>query len=314
MKLPLFPPQASTTAASVDHLFWALTLLSAALMLIIFGPMIYFLFKYRRGKTADRSLVTAPTMKIEITWTVIPLLIVIGIFVWASDIYYSMAHVPQRAVEIHVIGKQWMWKVQHPEGNREINELHVPVGQDIKLVMASEDVIHSFFLPAFRIKQDVLPGRYRSEWFHATRPGTYHLFCAEYCGTSHSRMVGNLVVMTPAEFANWLSIGKPANTLAQEGERLFRELGCSGCHMGSQQIRAPRLEGLYGKPVALQGGQIVRADEKYIRDSILLPNLQVTAGYEPLMPTFTGHITEEELLQLIAYIKTLGAPAGGEQR
>jgi len=313
MKFPLFPPQASTTAVSVDRLFWALTGMSVVILIIVFGVMFYFLFKYRRGKPANREPVRVPTLKIEVTWTVIPLLIVIGIFIWASGIYYSMAHVPQHAVEIHVVGKQWMWKVQHPEGNREINELHVPVGQDIRLIMASEDVIHSFFLPAFRIKQDVLPGRYRSQWFHATRPGTYHLFCAEYCGTSHSRMIGSIVVMPPAEYANWLAAGKPANTLAQEGERLFRELGCSGCHMGSTQIRAPRLEGLYGKPVALQGGQFVRADEKYIRDSILLPNSQITAGYEPLMPTFAGHVTEEELLQLIAYIKTLGTAPGGQQ-
>ena len=313
MTFPLLPPEASTAAASVDRLFWALTLLSALLLIIIFGPMIYFLFKYRRGKSADRTPVNAPTLKIEVTWTVIPLLIVTGIFIWAAGIYYSMARAPSHAVEMHVVGKQWMWKVQHPEGNREINELHVPVGQDIKLIMASEDVIHSFYLPAFRIKQDVLPGRYRSEWFRATRPGIYHIFCAEYCGTSHSKMTGHLVVMSPADYAAWLSTGQPANTLAQEGERLFRELGCSGCHMGSPQIRAPRLEGLYGKPVALQGGQVVRADEKYIRDSILLPNLQITAGYESLMPTFAGHITEEELLQLIAYIKTLRAATSRPQ-
>jgi len=314
MKFPLFPPQAATTAAQVDSLFWALTGLSAFLMLIIFGPMIYFLFKYRRDKQANRVLRDAPTMKIEVTWSLIPLAITMGIFVWGASIYYSMARVPPNAVELHVVGKQWMWKMQHPEGNREINELHVPVGQTIKLLLASEDVIHSFFLPAFRIKQDVVPGRYTTEWFRATKAGTYHLFCAEYCGTSHSRMIGQIVVMPPAEYEKWLAAGRPQSTLVQGGERLFRELGCSGCHMGSTQIRAPRLEGLYGKPVPLQGGQIIRADEKYIRDSILLPNSQVTAGYEPLMPTYAGHVSEEELLQLISYIKSLGAASSEERR
>ncbi len=313
MTIPLLPAQASTTAVQVDFLFWALTLLTAVIMVVIFGPMFYFLFKYRRGKIVDRVMPDLPTNRIEITWTVIPLVIMIGIFIWGASIYYSIARVPPDAVELHVIGKQWMWKIQHPEGNREINQLHVPVGQTIKLVLASQDVIHSFFLPAFRIKQDVLPGRYRTEWFRATKPGVYHLFCAEFCGTAHSRMVGELVVMPPDEYARWLASGRPSSSLVQDGERLFRELGCSGCHMGSTQIRAPRLEGLFGKPVALQGGQIVRADEKYIRDSILLPNQQITAGYEPLMPTFQGHISEEELLQIISYIKTLG-PQFPEER
>ena len=210
-------------------------------------------------------------------------------------------------MEINVIGKQWMWKVQHPEGNREINELHVPVGRNVKLTLASQDVIHSFFLPSFRTKMDVVPGRYTTEWFQATKIGSYHLFCAEYCGTKHSGMVGRVVVMDPADYEDWLTKGQPGPTLVQEGERLFRELGCSGCHLGSSIVRAPPLEGLYGKPVPLQSGVIVIADEGYIRDSILLPNNQVTAGYEPVMPTYQGHVTEEEILELIAYIKSLGS-------
>jgi len=234
-----------------------------------------------------------------------------GVFTWGANIYYNMARVPADALEINVIGKQWMWKVQHQEGNREINELHVPIGRAVKLTLASEDVIHSFYLPAFRVKQDAVPGRYTTEWFEATRAGTYHLFCAEYCGTAHSRMIGRLVVMDPAEYEEWLSTGHPGDTLVKAGERLFRELGCSGCHMGSTQVRAPPLEGLYGKPVPLQSGEVVRADEKYIRDSILLPQSQVTAGYEPVMPSFQGHITEEQILELIAYIKTLGTKQAG---
>jgi len=306
MTVPLFPPQASTTASQVDSLFWVLIVLSAFILLIVFAPMFYFLFKYRRRKSENRVWPNLRATQIEITWTLVPLALSIGIFIWSASIYYSMARVPSDAVELHVVGKQWMWKIQHPEGNREINELHVPVGQTIKLVMASQDVIHSFFLPAFRIKQDVLPGRYREQWFRATKTGTYHLFCAEYCGTAHSRMIGHVIVMEPDDYQKWLAAGRPTETLAREGERLFRELGCSGCHEGNGPIRAPRLEGLYGKPVPLQGGQIVRADDKYIRDSILLPNLQISAGYEPLMPTFQGHVSEEQLFELIAYIKSLG--------
>jgi cytochrome c oxidase subunit 2 len=200
-----------------------------------------------------------------------------------------------------------MWKIQHPEGNREINELHVPVGRIIKMNLASQDVIHSFFLPAFRIKRDVIPGFYTTEWFKPVRVGTYHLFCAEYCGTQHSGMIGRVIVMKPEEYAAWLASGRPGTTLAQAGEKRFRELGCSGCHMGSSIVRAPPLEGLYGKPVPLLGGQVVIADEGYIRDSILLPAAQVTAGYQPVMPTYQGRINEDELLELIAYIKSLGS-------
>jgi cytochrome c oxidase subunit II len=307
MKFPLLPPSASTLSPRVDALFWFLVGLSAFFMLLIFVPMAVFLFKYRRGNPANRRPVQLPTLKIELTWTLIPLVLLLAIFYWSASIYYSMAHAPSGAREMNVIGKQWMWKVQHPEGNREINEIHVPVGRTVKLTMASQDVIHSFYLPAFRIKQDVVPGHYLGEWFTPTKIGVYHLFCAEYCGTAHSKMIGRVVVMSPQDFENWLSSGRPSESLAQSGERLFRELGCSGCHMGNAQIRAPRLEGLYGRAVPLANGQVVRADEGYIRDSILLPQSQIAAGYEPLMPTFAGRVSEEELLELIAYIKSLGA-------
>jgi cytochrome c oxidase subunit II len=307
MKFPLFPPSASTLSPRVDALFWFLVGLSALFMLLIFVPMAIFLFKYRRGNPANRKPVRLPTLRIELTWTLLPLVLLLGIFYWSASIYYSMAHAPAEGREIHVIGKQWMWKVQHPEGNREINELHVPVGRTVRLTLASQDVIHSFFLPAFRIKQDVVPGHYFRQWFTPTKPGIYHLFCAEYCGTAHSRMIGRVVVMEPGDFENWLAAGKPSESLAQSGERLFRELGCSGCHMGNAQVRAPRLEGLYGRAVPLANQQVVRADEGYIRDSILLPQAQIAAGYEPLMPTFAGRVSEEELLELVAYIKSLGS-------
>ncbi|MDB6064253.1 MAG: cytochrome c oxidase subunit 2 [Pedosphaera sp.] len=293
-------------APKVDALYFGLVALSAVMLAIIFLPMFYFLYKYRRGNKADRSPLTIPTWRIEITWTVIPLFIVIGFYCWGSTLYFEIQRPPTKAMEINVIGKQWMWKLQHAEGNREINQLHVPLGETIRLTLTSQDVIHDFAIPAFRLKQDVLPGRYVTEWFKATRLGTYHIFCMEYCGNSHSAMGGDVIVMAPAAYQEWLAKGRPPETIVQSGERLFRVMGCSGCHVGNSQIRAPHLEGVYGKPVPLQGGQFVLADEKYIRDSILLPQSQIVIGYEPVMPTYAGHVSEEELFQLIAYIKSLG--------
>ena len=293
-------------AVQVDRLYIGLVLISALYLALIFLPMLYFLFKYRRGHKANRAPIRIKTWKIEILWTVIPFLMMLGLFGWAADLYYQIERVPAGGLEAVVVGKQWMWKIQHAEGNREINELHVPLGQTMKLTMTSEDVIHSFFLPAFRVKQDVVPGRYVTEWFRPTKTGTYHIFCAEYCGTDHSLMGGSIIVMNPADYQAWLDAGRPADTLAASGEKLFRQLGCSGCHMGSSIIRAPRLEGVYGKPVPLQGGPVVFADDQYIRDSILLPASQIAAGYANVMPAYAGRISEEELLQVIAYIKSLG--------
>jgi len=305
MKFPLFPEQASTVAAQTDYLYFALTLLSALMLLVIFIPMVYFLFKYRRGKPANRRPVRVPTFAIEVTWTVVPTFLMMGFFAWAANHYYTIERAPPHAMQINVVGKQWMWKIQHPEGNREINELHVPVGRVVKLTLASQDVIHSFFLPEFRIKQDVVPGRYTAEWFQASRIGTYRLFCSEFCGTQHSAMKGRVVVMDPAAYEQWLTRGTPGNTLAQAGEQLFRELGCSGCHVGASVVRSPPLSGLFGKPVPLQSAEVIIADEGYIRDSILLPNKQIAAGYQPLMPSYQGRVNEEQVLELIAYIKTL---------
>ena len=305
MSFPFLPTAASTGAARVDALYLALTGLSLLVLGVVFLPMVYFLFKYRRGHPADRRAMHLPTLKIEITWTVIPFLISIGLFAWGAQAYLRMEIPPSDTLEINVIAKQWMWKIQHQEGNREINELHIPVGRPVKLTLASEDVIHSFYVPAFRIKQDVVPGRFTTEWFQPSRVGDYHLFCAEFCGTDHSRMIGTIHVMPRPQYAQWLRSGSVGGTLAQAGEKLARELGCTGCHAGNGTVRAPRLEGLYGKPVPLQDRTVVVADDKYLRDSILLPALQVVAGYEPVMPTFQGHIGEEELVKLIAYIKSL---------
>jgi len=308
-----FPNAATELAGKVDWLFLGLILISTFYMALIFGPMIYFLFKYRRGKKADRSSIRIHTWKVEVVWTVIPFLMMMGLFGWAADLYYQIERPPADALEAFVVGKQWMWKLQHAEGNREINELHLPLGQTIKLTMTSEDVIHSFFIPAFRIKQDVVPGRYVTEWFRPAKIGTYHLFCAEYCGSDHSLMGGNVIVMKPEDYAAWLVAGAPRDNLAAAGERLFRDLGCSGCHVGSSVMRAPRLEGVYGGPVPLASGDVAIADDQYIRDCILLPASQRVAGYSPLMPTFQGRVSEEQIIQLIAYIRSLASKRPPEE-
>ncbi len=310
MTVPLVPPQASSAAASVDALYAFLTATSFVFVVLIFGPIAYCMYRYRRGHTADRTPLGIPTMRIEVTWTIVPLFLAMGMFVWGARSYFDMERPPADALEIHVVGKQWMWKLQHPEGIREINELHVPVNRDVKLVLASEDVIHSFFVPAFRVKQDAVPGRFTTEWFRPVEVGDFHLFCAEYCGTDHSRMVGTIHVMSGPNYAGWLAGRKSGDTLAQQGARRFREFGCSGCHLGSPAVHAPRLQGLYGRPVPLADGQIVTADERYLRDSILLPQKEIAAGYEPIMPTFQGRIGEDELFELIAYIKSEAGDRG----
>jgi cytochrome c oxidase subunit 2 len=311
MSFPIFPDEASKVAQQTDYLYWGFICLSLLVCLIVFGPITYFVFKYRQGKETDRRPVRLPELKIELTWTVLPMLLMMCFYVWGARQYFNIEQPPPGAMDINVVGKQWMWKVQHPEGNREINQLHVPLGRSIKLTMASQDVIHSFFLPAFRIKQDVVPGRYTTEWFKANRLGTYHLFCSEFCGTSHSMMTGQIVVMEPAAYEAWLIRGQPGSTLAQAGEKLFREVGCSGCHIGNSVIRAPPLEGLFGKPVPLNNGQVVIADEAYLRDSILFPAKEIVGGYTNAMPSFQGRLNEEELLLLIAYMKSLGAQHSG---
>jgi cytochrome c oxidase subunit 2 len=308
MRFPLFPDQASTTAAQVDYLYFFLIAVSVFFLVVIFVPMVFFMFKYRRGNPANRAPLRISTTKIEATWTVIPLLLAMGIFGWGAHVYFQIQVPPTEALEINVVGKQWMWKLQHQNGQREINELHIPVGRAIKLTLASEDVIHSFFIPAFRVKQDVVPGRFVTLWFQPARVGKFHLFCAEYCGTEHSKMIGTIHVLPPAEYEAWLTRGGDHETLAQSGARLFGSVGCSGCHADNSTVRAPRLEGLYGSLVPLENGRFVRAEDRYLRDAILLPLAEITAGYEPLMPTYQGQLTEDELFLLIAYVKSLANP------
>jgi cytochrome c oxidase subunit 2 len=312
--VPLFPEQASSFAWRVDLLYTFLVGISIFFSGLIFFLLVFFAVRYRRRSEDEQPRPILGSFRLEVLWTAIPLVLVMVIFAWGARLYFTTALPPDDAMEIYVVGLQWMWKVQHQEGQREINELHVPVGRPVKLIMTSQDVIHSFYVPAFRMKMDVVPGLYTTTWFEASKTGSFHLFCAEYCGTAHAGMVGRIVVMKPTDFENWLSGGRSAEPLARAGERLFQQLGCSGCHRVHGTVRAPLLEGLYGKAVALQGGDTVIADESYIRASILTPQRQIVAGYEPVMPSYQGQISEEGLLQLIAYIKSLAGEGQPGQR
>jgi len=273
--------------------------------------MVLFAVRYRRGSAASRTVPDAHAherkmRRIEIVWTVVPLVLFLAMFVWSANVYYEVVRVPKDALPIYVVAKQWMWHAEHPGGEREINELHVPSGRPVELLMTSQDVIHSLSVPAFRIKQDVLPGRYTTLSFTANRPGEYHLFCTQFCGASHSHMVGRVVVMEPADFEGWLSARANVPTMAARGAQRYRELGCSGCHGAQAAVRAPKLEGLFGRPVQLRDGRSVLADERFIRDAVLLPSENVPAGYESNMPSFRGQIGEEELLEIVEYVKSLG--------
>jgi cytochrome c oxidase subunit 2 len=304
------PEQASTLAPHVDHLLYAVTGVTAAVAIAIFATIIVLGIRYRAGSNVPRDHDIAAAQararrRLELAWTLTPLLLFLGAFAWGARLYVLRAQAPANAVEVFVVAKQWMWKLQHSGGQREIDELHVAVGQPVRLVMTSEDVIHSFFVPAFRLKQDVLPGRYTEMWFTPTEAGRFHLFCAEYCGTDHAHMGGEVVVMAPQDFENWLSAHRTGPDMATRGEALFRAYGCSGCHGRNAVVHAPDLGGLFGRPVPLSDGTVVTADERYIRDSILLPLKEIAAGYEPIMPSFAGKIGDDEILDLIAYIKSL---------
>lgn len=324
MNFPLFPEAASTIAGEIDALTLAWIAISAFFSLLIAVLILYFFVHFRRravgetGSTADIK-----TLPLELTWSIIPLIIALVMFAWGVKVFFHTARAPADAVEYWVTGKQWMWKIQHPEGVREINTLHVPLGQTVRLTMTSEDVIHSFFVPAFRVKADVLPGRYTTVWFTPTRTGTFHLFCAEYCGAEHSMMGGKVVVLEAEEYERWLETGQAGPTMRASGAELFQQLACDTCHLqgegeaAGRVPRAPSLEGIYGREIVLASGRSVIADETYIRESIINPQAKVVAGWQPIMPTFKGQVTEEQVNALVAYIKSLGAegdvPAGGEE-
>ncbi len=310
--LPLFPTGASTMAGKVDALYLALIAISGLVVTVIAVLIIVFGVRYRRRAPDQSGVRVVPSLALEIGWTIIPLVVGLVMFVWGANVYLAQARPPAETLDVYVVGKQWMWKFQHPAGQREINELHVPVGRAVRLTATSEDVIHSFFVPAFRMKADVIPGRYTTLWFNATKPGEYHLFCAEYCGTQHSGMIGRVVVMEPNEFQAWLGGGAAEGSMASQGQKLFQDLACNTCHLDTGQGRGPSLQALYGSKVELASGQVVEADDAYVRESVLSPAAKVVAGFQPVMPTFQGLISEEQLLALIEYVKSLQATSQGK--
>ena len=324
LPFPLFPERASTLAGRVDSVFFVLLAITVFFTTLIGFLVIFFAIRYRKGSQADRSNAFSSNLKLELAWIGIPLVIVLGIFAIGTQVFFEMFNPPKDVTPIYVIGKQWMWKVQHPQGRSEINEIHLPTGRPVQLIMTSQDVIHSFYIPAFRMKQDVLPGRLTSEWFEPSKPGRYHLFCAEYCGTEHSKMGGWAVVMEPADYEQWLKGGPVGSgggssdavpTMASTGARLFEKYHCTGCHGANSEFRAPKLDGVYGNqvPVMAANGkdiEFVTANDTYIRDSILLPKSKVVAGFDPVMPPYKDVLKEEELLQIMEYIKSIGRKEG----
>jgi cytochrome c oxidase subunit 2 len=305
--LSVFMPEAaSAQAVQTDQIYFVLLALSGAIILLVAALILIFSIRFRRGSKAKRgAMPRVMSRQIEIGWTSATLFLALFIFWWASSSQLSALVSPKNALEIHVVAKQWMWKTQHSNGAREINELHVPLATPVRLVMTSEDVIHSFFVPAFRMKKDVLPGRYTETWFRPTKIGTFHLFCAEYCGTEHSRMTGRIVVMQIEDYAQWLAAQPQGDGLAKEGETIFRARGCSGCHSQISKVHAPSLDGVFGRKVPLADGRTVDADEAYLRDSMLKPRQDVAAGYEPIMPSYAGILTDGEIVSLTAYIRSL---------
>ncbi len=304
--LDFFPTQASTMAWDVDALYLFLVALTAFFTILIIAVMAFIAIRFKRRSEDETPKGVHGSVLLEIVWSAVPFVVTMGLFGWGAYVFFKFSRPPSNAMDVHVVGKQWMWKLQHPDGKREINQLHVPINQPVRLIITSEDVLHSFFVPAFRVKKDAVPGRYTTAWFEATKLGEYHLFCAEYCGNEHSKMIGSVVVMTPDDYDEWLREDAQGGyeTPAASGERLFSELRCDTCHNNLEGGNGPSLAGLYGSPVSLNGGSAV-ADESYIRESILDPKQKIVSGFGPIMPTFQGQISEEQVFELIAYIKTL---------
>jgi cytochrome c oxidase subunit II len=307
--LPFWPESASSNAGNVDALYIFLLMVSGIMTAMIFSVLTVFAIRFRRRK-GQRAQQIEGSHQLEVTWSIIPFCVMMVFYIWGAVIFFQERTPPQDATEVYTVAKQWMWKFEHKGGQREINELHVPVGRDVKMIMTSQDVIHSFFVPAFRLKQDVVPGRYTTLWFHATKPGTYHLFCSQYCGTQHAAMIGWITVMEPRDYEAWMS-GGGSQPLAVTGEKLFSELGCVTCHRSDTQGRGPNLVGVFGKPVLLEDGRIVTADENYVRESILEPRAKIVKGFKPVMPTFQGQVSDEQLNALVEYVKSLAAPPPG---
>ena len=295
-------------AGKVDALYFFLVAVSAFFVVLIAALVVFFGIRYRRRAKDEIGGKVVPSMALELAWTIIPMGLGLVMFVWGANLYFNQAQPPGETLDIYLVGKQWMWKFQHMDGRREIGELHVPAGRAVRVTGTSEDVIHSFYIPAFRIKADMVPGRYRTVWFDATTPGTYHLFCTQYCGTRHSEMRGEVIVMAPDDYQAWLSGGAPNVPLPAQGQKAFQDLACATCHRSDGQGRGPALEGVFGSAVRLDNGQSVVADEAYIRESILSPTAKIVAGYQPIMPTFQGLVSEEQLLTLLEYLKSIKTP------
>src|SRR5689334_7149159 len=313
LPFPLFPPSASTIASEMDLLYLFIAAVSAFFVVLVAAMVLFFAIKYRRRHPDELGDNLHGSLILELTWRFITFVLAMVMFFWGADLFFRLARPPVDAMEVFVVGKQWMWKVQHPSGKREINEMHVPIGRNIRVTLGSEDVIHDYSMPAIRVKMDAVPGKLTTLWFNATKPGTYHLFCAEYCGTKHSGMIGTVTAMEPNAYEAWLAgdAGGPSVPPAQAGEKLFTgDYACATCHKSDGTGVAPKLQGVYGSTVTLASGGTVVADDNYIRESIMIPTAKVVKGYQPVMPPFQSLLNEEQVLQLIAYIKSLQAAPG----
>jgi len=300
----LFPAEASTIAPIMDALYFFLLLITVVGMALVGALVFTFSMKYRRQNHPVAVQIEGSTL-LEATWTIIPLALFLVCFVWGALLYFRIYNPPANSMNIYIVGKQWMWKAEHPGGQHEINALHVPTGRPVQLTMISQDVFHSYSIPEFRVKREVIPGRYTTVWFNATDPGTYHLFCTQYCGTQHSGMIGDIIAMTPVDYEKWAQQSTSGMSLAQNGERLFASMGCNACHNGTAAARGPNLAGVYGSKLQLTSGGQVLVNEAYLRDAILNPSQHITAGFAPIMPTYQGQISEDGLIDIVEYIKTL---------
>jgi cytochrome c oxidase subunit II len=307
--IPFWPDTAAENAIVVNNLYIAELGVAGVIMATVIGMMLLFCIRYRSTSGASRANLAQKTWRFELGWTAATLGAFLILFVYGASVYIWLYQAPRGDEEIYVTGKRWMWKVEHPGGQREINAVHVPVDKTIRLVLASEDVIHSFFVPAFRIKHDVVPGTLETLWFKANKIGVFRLECTQYCGLQHATMQGEVDVMSGPDYARWLTEQGVQESLAEQGAEVFRAHGCSGCHDAADStVHAPTLDGLYGTLVHLQDGTVRRADEAYLRDCIINPRSFTVAGYPPIMPDFSGQLGEDEVLKLIAYIKSRGAP------
>ncbi len=307
--IPIFPEQASVFAKDVDALYFFILATCALFAVGVSAAVVILGIKYHKTHDGQIGARIEGNLPLELLWSVIPTIIAMFMFGWGASVFYHLRTPPDEALQLYAVGKQWMWKFQHLEGQREINELHIPSGRPIKITISSEDVLHSLYFPAFRTKMDAIPGRYTELWFEAQTPGVYHIFCTEYCGTNHAGMIGNVTVLEPAAYQAWLQGGGDGGTLAQRGAKLFNDLACTTCHLDSGQGRGPTLKDIMGTTVKLQDGSSVVVDEAYLRESILNSQAKIVAGFQPLMPTFQGLVSEENLVALIEHVKSLSPQA-----